>query len=201
MSTLRSISVPQGGIVHTQQETDVYLKDLNKGPGTLYVTESCVLWRNEGGVGFQLEYPDISLHAISRDVSTFPHECVYLMINSPNQEPDDGLEDEDDEENTNDDSEISEIRFVPRDKESLMTIFHAMADCQALHPDEEDADSDDADPGFYEDADEVELNAEGQAVLSRLQFQPPSGGGDAQANGHVEEAMDTGQFDDADMES
>ncbi|XP_071949494.1 methylosome subunit pICln-like [Antedon mediterranea] len=192
MTTLTLISAPTTGIVHTQHKTDVYFKESNKGNGTLYVTESSVLWMNEANIGFHLEYPNISLHAVSRDVSTFPHECLYLMINTTNLEPDDGLEDSEDS--------ISEIRFVPQDKDSLMTMFNALADCQSLHPDEDDIDSDDADPGFYEDADEVQLNAEGQAVLARLQMnQTQSGGGDAQENGHiVHESMDTGQFDDAD---
>lgn len=34
----------------------------------------------ENGQGFSLEYPDISLHAVSRDLNTFPDECLYLMV-------------------------------------------------------------------------------------------------------------------------
>lgn len=40
---------------------------------------SGVYWQNEAGQGLVLEYPSISLHAISRDTSSFPHECIYLM--------------------------------------------------------------------------------------------------------------------------
>ena len=42
---------------------------------------SCVAWQKESdGLGFSLQYPGISCHAISRDLSSFPHECLYLMI-------------------------------------------------------------------------------------------------------------------------
>ena len=37
----------------------------------------------ESGKGFSLEYPSISLHAICRDTSQFPHECIYCMMDSP----------------------------------------------------------------------------------------------------------------------
>ena len=42
---------------------------------------SCVAWQKEDdGQGFSLQYPAISCHAVSRDLSSFPHECLYLMI-------------------------------------------------------------------------------------------------------------------------
>jgi hypothetical protein len=33
------------------------------------------------------EYPHISLHAISKDPSAFPQECLYLMLDSRLEEP------------------------------------------------------------------------------------------------------------------
>ena len=41
---------------------------------------SCVSWMSTAGQGFSLQYPAISLHAISKDLSAFPHECLYLMV-------------------------------------------------------------------------------------------------------------------------
>jgi nucleotide-sensitive chloride channel 1A len=35
---------------------------------------------NGNGQGFSLEYPMISLHAISRDLTNFHSECLFLMI-------------------------------------------------------------------------------------------------------------------------
>lgn len=32
-------------------------------------------------MGFSLEYPNIGLHAISRDVSAYPQEHLYVMVN------------------------------------------------------------------------------------------------------------------------
>lgn len=40
-------------------------------------------WCDSLGHGFSLEYPSISLHAICRDTSQFPHECIYCMMESP----------------------------------------------------------------------------------------------------------------------
>lgn len=56
-----------------------------------------------------LSYPSISLHAISRDVSSFPHECLYVLSLPPNEDDDDSSE----EDSTN----ITELRFVPPSKD------------------------------------------------------------------------------------
>lgn len=39
------------------------------------------MWFDGSGVGFSLEYPTIGLHAISRDVSAYPQEHLYIMVN------------------------------------------------------------------------------------------------------------------------
>lgn len=68
-----------------------------------------------------LEYPDISIHAISRDTSSFPHECVYLLHCSAEEEEDEEEEEEDDEGvgkggmEGNDSGKMTEIRLVPPD--------------------------------------------------------------------------------------
>ena len=58
---------------------------------------------------------------------------------------------------------MTEIRFVPDDKNMLDAMFNVMSECQALHPDEddscgdedlEDAGDEDEEPGMYDDADE-----------------------------------------------
>lgn len=41
---------------------------------------SRVSWMSDDGRGFSLEYPAVSLHAISRDLASFPHECLYVMV-------------------------------------------------------------------------------------------------------------------------
>ncbi|PIO66592.1 Nucleotide-sensitive chloride conductance regulator [Teladorsagia circumcincta] len=34
------------------------------------------------GLGFSLTYPSIILHAVSTDLSTFPHECIYVLVDA-----------------------------------------------------------------------------------------------------------------------
>ena len=46
---------------------------------------SHVSWGNGGADDVQLEYPRIAVHAVCRDVSQFPHECLYLLV-SPESE-------------------------------------------------------------------------------------------------------------------
>lgn len=39
-------------------------------------------WQNDTNseIGFSIEYPHISLHALSRDPASFPFPCIYLML-------------------------------------------------------------------------------------------------------------------------
>ncbi|KPM08494.1 methylosome subunit pICln-like protein 2 [Sarcoptes scabiei] len=43
-----------------------------------------LIWRIENGQGFVLHYPQISLHAISRDLSNFHAECLFLLFEDQN---------------------------------------------------------------------------------------------------------------------
>ena len=37
-------------------------------------------WLSDNGQGFALNYPNISLHAISKDQNAFPKPCLYVMF-------------------------------------------------------------------------------------------------------------------------
>ena len=37
---------------------------------------------NDTQQGFSLEYPHISLHAISRDEQVHPRQCLYIMVDA-----------------------------------------------------------------------------------------------------------------------
>ena len=37
---------------------------------------------NTAGQGFIIPYPAISLHAVSKDLTAYPQECLYLMIDT-----------------------------------------------------------------------------------------------------------------------
>merc|ERR1712080_590872 len=151
------------------------------GMGTLYISESRVSWVGIQGQGFSLEYKHGAMHAVSRDLTQFHQECLYLMIDvrlvdeegtpmsTPNTSGDDESGDEGDSE-----GEMTEIRFVPDDASSLDSMFTAMSECQQLHPDTDDSISDaEEEEGMYDDAEE-----DGGA------------NGDANGGGGGEESMD-----------
>ncbi|XP_032213250.1 methylosome subunit pICln isoform X2 [Mustela erminea] len=167
MSFLRSFPPPDSaeGLRQQQPETEAVLNGKGLGTGTLYIAESRLSWLDGSGLGFSLEYPTISLHAVSRDLNAYPREHLYVMVNAKfGEESKESVTEE--EEDSDDDAEpIAEFRFVPSDKSALEAMFTAMCECQALHPDPEDEDSDDYDGEEYD----VEAHAEGQATLERLE--------------------------------
>uniref|UniRef100_A0A667WC12 Methylosome subunit pICln n=1 Tax=Myripristis murdjan TaxID=586833 RepID=A0A667WC12_9TELE len=201
MVLLKSVPPPTEGVRHEQAETTAIMDGKGLGCGTLYVAETRLSWFDGSGMGFSLEYPSIGLHAISRDLSAYPQEHLYVMVNAKlsdeneaemaeNVHDDDedassgGEDDDDDEEGV-----ITEIRFVPSDKAALESMFSAMCECQALHPDPEDDDSDNDFEGEEYDVEEAvpehgqgdvptfytyeeglsALTQEGQATLERLE--------------------------------
>uniref|UniRef100_A0A2K6RK18 Methylosome subunit pICln n=1 Tax=Rhinopithecus roxellana TaxID=61622 RepID=A0A2K6RK18_RHIRO len=151
MSFLKSFPPPgpAEGLLWQQPDTEAVLNGKGLGTGTLYIAESRLSWLDGSGLGFSLEYPTISLHALSRDRSDCLGEHLYVMVNA---------------------------KFEEESKEPAM--FTAMCECQALHPDPEDEDSDDYDgeeydgdiPTFYTYEEGLShLTAEGQATLERLE--------------------------------
>ncbi|XP_031597483.1 methylosome subunit pICln [Oreochromis aureus] len=205
MVLLKNLQPPTEGVRHEQAETTAVMDGQRLGCGTLYVAETRLSWFDSSGLGFSLEYPSIGLHAISRDVSAYPQEHLYVMVNGKlNKEneaemaekaadDDDDDDDHDGSSDGGDDDEdegtITEIRFVPSDKAALESMFSAMCECQALHPDPEDDDSDNDFEGEEYDVEEAEaehghadiptfytcdeglsaLTQEGQATLERLE--------------------------------
>nr|XP_046171432.1 methylosome subunit pICln-like isoform X1 [Oncorhynchus gorbuscha]XP_046171434.1 methylosome subunit pICln-like isoform X2 [Oncorhynchus gorbuscha] len=191
MVLLMSVPPPTEGVRHEQGETTAVLDGKGLGTGTLYVAETRLSWFDGSGMGFSLEYPTISLHAISRDLSAYPQEHLYVMVNAKlNDEMQENAHDDEEDEDEDDECEgITEIRFVPSDKAALESMFSAMCECQALHPDPDDEDSNGDFDGDEYDVEEAEaehgqgdipsfctyeegvsgLRAEGQATLQRLE--------------------------------
>jgi len=112
MVVLSSFPPPTEGIKLVQPNTGAFINTRDLGQGTLYIAErlihlvilfifsinlihftcfnpfSRVSWVSAtSGQGFSLEYPHISLHAVSKDPSAFPQECLYLMLDSRLDEP------------------------------------------------------------------------------------------------------------------
>ncbi|KAG7322600.1 hypothetical protein KOW79_013946 [Hemibagrus wyckioides] len=177
MVVLQNVSPPREGVRLEEVDITAVLDGKRLGSGTLCVAESRVSWVDGSGVGFSLDYPSISLHAISRDLSAYPAEHLYVQVNSKHQEhskddevkakeeadgSDDDEEEEEEEEDDDDDvstGAFTEIRFVPNDKGSLEKIFVAMSECQALHPDPDDSDSDfDGDEYDVEEAEQGQID-------------------------------------------
>uniref|UniRef100_A0A3B3CWT8 Methylosome subunit pICln n=1 Tax=Oryzias melastigma TaxID=30732 RepID=A0A3B3CWT8_ORYME len=199
MVLVRNLRPPTEGVRREEANTTAVLSGQVLGCGTLYVAETRLSWFDGSGMGFSLEYPSISLHAISRDVSAYPEEHLYVMVNGKlggedeaemtEKAEDENGDDDDGSDSSNGDEEdvITEIRFVPRDKASLESMFSAMCECQALHPDPEDEDSDNDFEGEEYNVEEAEyghadiptfytceeglssLTQEGQATLERLE--------------------------------
>ncbi|XP_076435597.1 methylosome subunit pICln-like [Babylonia areolata] len=162
MVLLRRFPPLTEGIRFQQANTNVNIDGENLGSGTLFISESCVAWQKEGGEGFVLQYPAISCHAISRDLNAFPQECLYVMVDGklPGEECASEEEEEEEEggEGDNDsEPDLSEVRLIPADKNMLEPMFTAMSDCQALHPDPEDVDSEDE---LYHEEEEEEEEEE-----------------------------------------
>ncbi|XP_072248136.1 methylosome subunit pICln [Leuresthes tenuis] len=248
MVLLKNLHPPTEGVRHEQADTTAVVNGQRMGCGMLYVAETRLSWFDGSGMGFSLEYPTIGLHAISRDVSAYPQEHLYVMVNGKLSDENEAEMAEKNADDDNDDSSsssggddgddgvITEIRFVPSDKMSLEPMFSAMCECQALHPDPEDDDSDNDFEGEEYDVEEAEaehghadiptfytcdeglsaLTQEGQATLERLegmlaqsvaQQYHMAGVRTEETKAEFEDgmevdadAMEAGQFEDADVE-
>ncbi|XP_048748215.1 methylosome subunit pICln-like [Ostrea edulis] len=206
---LTELDVPTEGVRHVQDETTAYVEGTNQGNGSLYITESLLTWRSSNGQGFSLQYPAISLHAVSRDLAAFSQECLYLMVDGKlTGDTDTGHRSSGEEEVIGPfegDTPTTEIRFAPSDKGCLDAMFNAMSDCQTLHPDEQDTDSEteDFEVNYYEGEEgEENLTPEGQRTLEHLENLLINGQGDGQnrqtSNGNDGDHMEEEQFADAD---
>ncbi|KOC67352.1 Methylosome subunit pICln, partial [Habropoda laboriosa] len=148
--------------------------------------------------GFSLEYPHISLHAISRDEQVHPRQCLYIMVDAKVDLPasDSGSENEDEDADT----PITEMRFAPDNTNNLEAMFHAMNQCQALHPDPQDSFSD-GEEDIYEDAEEDDFEyyevgaGDAPYILPTEQVGSNHNGTEADDGMDIEE----GQFEDAEQ--
>ncbi|KAF9790279.1 regulator of volume decrease after cellular swelling-domain-containing protein [Thelephora terrestris] len=95
--------------------------------GRLYIIESVLAFMSVTGRGFQIEYPSITLHAISRNESG---SSIYCQLD---ETPAGDLP-----AHEEDDTPMRELKIVPERVEALEPIFESMSSCAALHPDPED---------------------------------------------------------------
>ncbi|KAG6827669.1 hypothetical protein H0H92_010831 [Tricholoma furcatifolium] len=140
-------------------------EDADAASGTLYVLTSVLVFWSSTNRGFQIPYPSITLHAISR---AGPAPAIYCQLdagpappasssNNANGNEDEGEGDEGDEHYTGGDDDdadtlLQELSLIPQDSTSLDTIFEALSTCAALHPDPHNPDDDDNDTFGDDDA-------------------------------------------------
>ncbi|PPQ64141.1 hypothetical protein CVT24_008771 [Panaeolus cyanescens] len=142
--------------------------------GTLYVLTSALTFMSTTGNGFEITYPTITLHALSR-AATGPSQgapSIYCQLDEGNALRKDGAENGDD-----DITEMRELIIIPQNAESLEPIFEAMSHCAALHPDPND-EEDELDDAFidtngdfevFTGNDDEELSEVGKAALAHLE--------------------------------
>lgn len=190
-----------------------------EGEGELVITTRHVIWlcSRDKDKGYKVDFPTISLHAISRDPASFPMPCVYCQLDIEQEcmlqdgGADDGNAEEQEAHQDHQaiqDSEVSEARFVPAVEAELEAIFKVFCDCALLNP-SDDEDIADGDGSFFT-AESLAAGgapplgtAEGNlAHYDRLLAQSESAGGPVlpvDAIGAMALSDETaGMFDDAD---
>ena len=63
-------------------------------------------------MAFDFDIPYISLHAISRDTSSFPYPCIYCQLD---EDEEDFNNDDEDNDEANEDDSPKEMYLVPKD--------------------------------------------------------------------------------------
>lgn len=167
MVILKEISQPTEGIKLAADNVQAFYKTDSLGNGTLYITDSAVTWISRAdSKGFSVAYPAIVLHAISTDVTVFPSEHVFVMVDQRKS----GLELaaaelEDEESDDDEEGPGLEIRFVPDNKECLPEIYHQILKGQEENPEEDD-------PMYDEDGEDEEEEEYGEMDQSEDTMPP-----------------------------
>ncbi|XP_050711646.1 methylosome subunit pICln-like isoform X1 [Eriocheir sinensis] len=218
---LLNLPAPEEGVKHRQENTRLVLHQETHGPGTLVIAESRVSWVKDGEEQhtLSLAYPHIAIHAVSRDTSNQNQPCLCLIIDTTINLPwvntpviTNEAEDSDEEDEAG--TACTELKFIPSDPMSLEPMYQALNVCQALHPDPQDQSDEDLwaeedDEGIYDEGDyEVSENGyhspyednmeAGVDGVPRVGSRTAPSHLEQNAEGEAEEAMETGQFDDAD---
>ncbi|WVZ56238.1 hypothetical protein U9M48_006803 [Paspalum notatum var. saurae] len=126
-------------LVRVERAASVVLGDRSpEPPGTLFITTRRVIWLSEAEMckSFAVDFLDISLHAVSRDLEAYPSPCIYTQIDAAV-----GTDEEDGESSpeANDEldlSRVSEMRIILTDPElSVDELFDVFCHCAELNPD------------------------------------------------------------------
>ncbi|KAF9267694.1 hypothetical protein L218DRAFT_854448 [Marasmius fiardii PR-910] len=118
--------------------------DQDAAQGTLYVIESVLAFISTTGRGFQIDYPSITLHAVSR-LEGGP--SIYCQLDESAAGFGAGGDGEEE------DMAMRELNIVPQNVSSLEPIFEALSICAALHPDPPASDDEEDDEAFIDASD------------------------------------------------
>ena len=121
------------GVLLSCPNTDMYVDGVLLGTGLLSIRKDYITWENEVAGTRVLQYPKLSMHAVSRDLTQFPHPCILCLLNLSEDAGDGELEEH----------PLDEVRFVPEQSSQLQRIYSAIAEGQNLHPDPDDYSSGD----------------------------------------------------------
>ncbi|OAF65450.1 hypothetical protein A3Q56_06841 [Intoshia linei] len=132
----------------------IYENDSLLGIGTLLIYDNFCRWRSsKTDQIMDINYEDIGVHAICRDKTRFPQNCIYLMV--------DKFVEYENSENVPTDI-YNEIRFVPQNEASIDTIFNTMIQfVVSSESDIENKFSDYEDNGCQFDEADEETNSDG----------------------------------------
>eukprot|EP00931_Biecheleriopsis_adriatica_P000272 TRINITY_DN10029_c0_g1_i1.p1 TRINITY_DN10029_c0_g1~~TRINITY_DN10029_c0_g1_i1.p1 ORF type:complete len:203 (+),score=50.43 TRINITY_DN10029_c0_g1_i1:57-611(+) len=136
----------------SEPKTRLYTRQHLEGEGVLHLTNKRVVWL--GGPGCAIDYPFITMHAVSRDKSAWPDPCLYCQLRS-----------EDDAADEEEDPSIPELRFVPAEPANLQQMFHVFSEMSAMNPDPNDEQGDDS-----EDDDEFDDDILGAAMAPQAEL-------------------------------
>ncbi|KAL6867478.1 hypothetical protein ACP4OV_015502 [Aristida adscensionis] len=119
-------------------------------PGTLFVTTRRVIWLSEAekGKGYAVDFPDITLHAVSRDPEAYPSPCIYTQIEAESGTDQEGDESDSEADGALELSRVSEMRIIPADPGQLDALFDVFCHCAELNPDP-NAESDEENGWFH----------------------------------------------------
>ncbi|KAB0792610.1 hypothetical protein PPYR_14569 [Photinus pyralis] len=199
-SILSAFALPESPILCQTGNTKAIIDGVDLGNGTVFVNERKLSWKNDDNTGFAVDFPHISLHAITADPNVHPTKCLFIMVDDRlsiqgyeflQQPMENGATEESDDESESETP--SRLVLVPRDLDAINPLFSALSLGQSLNPDPHDSmeEEEDEDDNIYGDAEDTSdgvnhLSAGVQNVTINYNY----------SNG--DQDVDEDQFEDAD---
>ena len=132
------------------------IRESSASKGKLFITSRRLLWLSStSDEAFDFDIAFITLHAISRDPSSYPLPCIYCQLDV------DEFGDEGDDE--------TEFFLISENESDLKLIFDALSRAAMLNPDPPVDGEFDGDDEFIYDLEEVQLGAEQARMLNHLE--------------------------------